>query len=597
MEPAILVALIGALGVGSQWLAWRLQMPAIVLMLSAGLLAGPVLGLIDPDTALGDLFSPLVSIAVAVILFEGGLTLNFRELRGTAPAVRRMVYAGAPLGWLFSTLACRYGAGLSWESATVFGGILVVTGPTVIIPLLRQARMKARPASILRWEAIVNDPVGALCAVLAFEVITALAGSKSLLGAAEHLALGILLAAAVGWGAGRAIVFAFANGHVPEYMKVSVLLGAVLAVYASTDSVLHESGLLAVTVMGVVLANAHLPSFDELRRFKEHMTVLLVSGVFILLAASMEADMLGLLDWRAVVFVVLLVFVVRPLVVFLALAGSDLPFGEKAIIAWIAPRGVVAVAVAGLFGTRLTELGIPDGQLLAPLAFCIVAATVVLHGFSIVPAARLLGVVSADQPGVMIVGSSRWAVGLAAALRKAGVPVLIADRNWYRLRVARSAGVPVYHGEILSEAAEHTLDMNGYEVLIAATDNDAYNTLVCADFGPEFGRTNVFQIGRGDVAKEDRDLRVTLTGRRIGEGRGFGALAAAEAEGAEFVVTPLTEEYGLDAFLADRPDTDVWALIRKGGRLAMRSGDKLPEARPGDRVVAQTQRAKAAAAG
>ena len=192
LEPAVLFAIIGVLGIGSQWLAWRLQMPAIVLMLVAGIVAGPVTGLIDPETAFGELFRPIVSVAVAVILFEGGLTLNFRELRETRPAVRALVYIGAPLGWLLSTLAVRYGAGLSWESSVVFGGILVVTGPTVVTPLLRQAKMKPRPASILKWEAIVNDPIGALAAVLAFEVVTAIYGSLTMGEAAKHLSIGIV---------------------------------------------------------------------------------------------------------------------------------------------------------------------------------------------------------------------------------------------------------------------------------------------------------------------------------------------------------------------------------------------------------------------
>ncbi|MEM9269714.1 MAG: sodium:proton antiporter, partial [Pseudomonadota bacterium] len=374
-DPVMLFALIGVLGIGSQWLAWRLRMPAIVLMLVAGLLAGPVTGLIDPEASLEDLFRPIISIAVAVILFEGGITLDFRSLRDAGPAVRRLVFVGAPLGWLLSALAIRYGAGLSWESAAVFGGILVVTGPTVVQPLLRQARMAPRPASVLRWEAIVNDPVGALAAVLAFEVITAIYGTSTLELAAQHLAVGVFVASLVGYAAGYALAQAFRRAWVPEYMKVPVLFGSVLAVYASTDSVLHESGLLAVTIMGIYIANAHLPSLEELKRFKEHVTVILVSGVFILLAASLKVEMVALLDWRAIVFVALIILFARPVTVWLSLIGTNLSWQEKAMVAWIGPRGVVAVAVAGLFGTRLADLGVPDGAVLAPLAFALVAAT------------------------------------------------------------------------------------------------------------------------------------------------------------------------------------------------------------------------------
>ncbi|MEM8753196.1 MAG: sodium:proton antiporter, partial [Pseudomonadota bacterium] len=399
-SPVAVFAIIGALGVGSQWLAWRLQLPAIVLMLAAGLAAGPFSGLIDPQAQLGDLFRPVIAIAVAVILFEGGITLNFRELGPTRPVVRRLVWVGAPLGWLFSTLACRYVAGLDWASSVVFGGILVITGPTVVIPLLRQARLAQRPAAALRWEAIVNDPVGALFAVFAFEVAIALSGAVTLGQALGHLALGVVVATVVGFAAGRATVVAFQRGWAPEYMKAPILLASVLAVYASTDAVLHESGLLAVTVMGVVIGNARLPSLTELIRFKEHMTILLVSGVFILLAASLDLALIAGLDWRAALFVVVVIVVARPLAIGLALLGTDLPKRERAMVAWVAPRGVVAVAVAGFFGGELAALGYSGGAELAALAFVLVTATVVLHGFTISPVARALGLTSTEPPGV-----------------------------------------------------------------------------------------------------------------------------------------------------------------------------------------------------
>ncbi len=586
MEPAVLFALIGVLGIGSQWLAWRLQMPAIVLMLAAGILAGPVTGLISPEQDLGELFRPIISIAVAVILFEGGLTLNFKELRDAGKAVRRLVYVGAPIGWLLSTLAIRYGAGLSWESAAVFGGILVVTGPTVVTPLLRQARMASRPASILRWEAIVNDPVGALAAVLAFEVITALYGSTTLIEAAEHLAIGIVVASLVGYAGGRFLVMAFKRAWVPEYMKVPVLFGAVLAVYASTDSVLHESGLLAVTLMGIVIANAHLPSLEELKRFKEHITVILVSGVFILLAASLKVEMVSQLNWRAILFVALIILFARPVTVMISLIGTGLPLNEKLMIAWIGPRGVVAVAVAGLFGSRLAELGVPDGATLAPLAFALVAATVVIHGFSMTPLARLLNLTSKEPPGVLIIGGTKWTVDLATDLKEAGVPVLLADRNWFRLREARAASVPVFFGEILSEAAEHTIDLNRYGILIAATDNDSYNALICTEFGPEFGRSNVFQVGRHEAGEDDRDLPVTIGGRTLGSGQSFEAYVKRARDGWEFTQTGLSDEYGLEQYLSEREGVEIIGILTKSGAFQPLASGGKPAPKAGEKILA-----------
>ncbi|MBB5515877.1 NhaP-type Na+/H+ or K+/H+ antiporter [Rubricella aquisinus] len=566
MDPVAVFGLVGVIGVGAQWIAWRLRMPAIVLMLLAGFVVGPVTGLLDPSVAFGDLLQPMIALAVAVILFEGGLTLDFKGLRDAQKGVLRLVLIGAPLGWLLSALAVHYGAGLSWEVAAVFGGILIVTGPTVIAPLLRQARLKHRPAALLQWEAIVNDPFGALAAVLAYEVISALNTAETLGEAAWHLVLGIIVAVVVGGLAGVGIVQAFRRALVPEYMKVPVLFVTVLAAFAASDFVLHESGLLAVTFMGIIIANARLAAYDEIRRFKEHATVLLVSGVFVLLAANMSMETLALLDWRAVLFVVLIVLVARPLTVMISLAGSDVPLKERALIAWIGPRGVVLVAVAGLFGEQLVKLGIEGAELMAPLAFVLVAVTVVLHGFSLAPLARWIGLAESGPPGLLIAGASRWTVELAKVLQEAKVPVLLADANWWRLRAAREAGLPVFQGDILSEAAEHQVELMSYGLILAASDNDAYNTLICTDLGPEFGRDAVFQLAR--VKESGRaTLPASLGGRRLDCDATFEDFAKRHAQGWTFRATKLTEEYTLDDWRAARPDALLLGYISGSGRL------------------------------
>jgi len=375
-------------------------------------------------------------------------------------------------------------------------------------------------------------------------------------------------------------------------MKVPVLFGMVLAVYAATDTLLHESGLLAVTVMGIVLANSHLPSFTELRRFKEHITVILVSGVFIMLAASLDRSMIAALDLRALAFVLAIMFIARPLAVMLSLVGTDLTLAEKGIIAWIGPRGVVAVAVSGLFGARLVELGIEDAQMLAPLAFAIVAATVFAHGFSIGPLARAWGLTSTSPPGVMIVGSSEWTIDLARELHEAGLPVLVSDRNYFSLWPARDAGLPVFHGEILSEAAEHSVPMSSYGSLITATNNDAYNALICTDFGPEFGRGNVFQVGRHEAREGFRDMPATLGGRTFGDGKSYENFASRFRDGWTFVRTGLTEEYPLETYLAERENVEVVAILPKSGKMEFVVGGEIPKASAGDTVLAFAKREK-----
>ena len=567
LNPVTAIALVGAIGVGSQWIAWRLRMPAIVLMLVAGILIGPVLGIFDPARDIGPLMGPMISIAVAIILFEGGLSLNFHTLQDAVGGVRRLVYIGAPLGWLMSALSLHYVAGLSWSSAAVFGGIMIVTGPTVIAPLLRTARLSRRPATLLQWEAILNDPIGALAAVLAFEVVIALNTATTASEAMLELFIGAAVATAAGVAAGIVLSRAFKRGWVPEYMKVPVLFALLLGVFAASDAVLHESGLLAVTIMGIVIANSKLPSYEEMRRFKEHATVLLVSGVFILLAAGLDVEALGNLDWRAAAFVAVVVLVARPVTVFISLVGSGIPFREKLLVALTGPRGVVLVAVAGLFGERLLSLGFEDAALIAPLAFALVAVTVVVNGFTLAPFARLLGLTGADTPGVVIIGGSDWTTQLAEVLKKAKIPVLMTDPNFIRLRKARAAGIDTFSGDILSEAAEQRVELVSYATLIAATDNDAYNTLVTTDLAPEFGRENVFQVMREKSESSRHQLPRTLGGRPLGLEATHAELRDLIAQGWRFRSTRLSEEFTLEDWRAESPEARLLAQITTSGEI------------------------------
>lgn len=580
LAPVMAFGLVGALGVGSQWLAWRLRMPSIVLMLVAGLIFGPFLGILDPAGQFGDMLGPMIAIAVAIILFEGGLTLNFHTLRDAATGVKRLVVLGAPLGWLASALTLHYVAGLSWATSAVFGGIMIVTGPTVIAPLLRQAKLQKRPAALLQWEAIVNDPVGALAAVLAFQVVIVLETAGSAGAAARDLTLGIGVATLLGIAGGWGIARAFRLAYVPEYMKVPVLFVVLLSVFALSDSVLHESGLLAVTIMGIWVANARLPSYTELRRFKEHATVLLVSGVFILLAANMSWESIRSLDLTALLFVLAVILIARPLPVLASLSFSDVPWRERLLVAFTGPRGVVLVAVAGLFGERLVEIGIADADRIAPLAFALVAATVVLHGFTLTPMARLLGLTASSTTGVIILGGSRWSVALAEALQKMGLQVIIADPNHAHLRGAREAGLDTFFGDILSKAAEERLNFVAYEKLICATDNDAYNTLVATDLAPEFGRDNVFQVKRLREASSRHALPATLGGRVIGGGKTYFEANALISQGWEFRVTGLSEEFTLDQWREKHPEAILIAELGKGGTLRFLE----PEADPKNAV-------------
>ena len=596
-EQALVIALVGLLGIGAQWVAWRTGWPAIVLMLAAGVLAGPVFGFMDPHHAFGDLLEPMVSIGVALILFEGGLSLDFREFRKYGGGVWRLVILGIPIGWLLGSLAGYFVAGLVWPIAILFAGILVVTGPTVVLPLLRQSAVQQRPATLLKWEAIVNDPFGALCAVIAYEFISSTANGNEVYDVIPEIAIAAAISGLIGFAAAWLIAWSFPRGFVPEFLKVPMLLVAVIGTFVLCNQIEHEAGLLAVTVMGIALANMHVSSLRSIHPFKQNIAILLVSGIFILLSASLDVEQLGQLEWQFGLFLLALLFFVRPATILLSLAFSDVPWNERLFLAWIAPRGIVLVAVCGLFALRLEELGYANGSILIGLSFAVVVTTIVAHGFTIDWVARLLKVKGATQPGLLIVGATRWTTALAKQMQELGTQVLLVDSSWQRLKDARVAGIPTYHGEILNEATEHNLDLMPYQVLIAATHNEAYNTLVCSEFAPEIGTDKVYQLGEVGDDDDKRALPTSLRGRALfSSGFGVEDVQQRQLEGWEFRRTKLSEQYDLAAARENLPEaTNMLLLVKPNGSLRFFTHATRPEPETGDTIVSYSPPRKSVA--
>lgn len=587
MDPQPLaIALIGILGIGAQWLAWRTGWPSIALLLFAGVIAGPVTGLVHPEEVFGDLLEPAVATAVGIILFEGGLSLNFRELRETGGAVTRLAILGIPIGWVLGSAALYYIAGLVWPVAILFAGILVVTGPTVVIPLLRQSNIAARPRAILKWESIVNDPFGALLAVVTYEYLRRSTLGASLADVVVELVVAALVAALTGYAVARALAWLLPRGHIPEFLKAPVLLVAVIGTLVLSNSIQQETGLLAVTVMGIALANMRSESLRALHPFKENITILLVSGVFILLSASLDFQAVRQFEFRFLAFLLALLFLVRPATVLLSLAFTRIPWNERLFIAWIAPRGIVAVAISGLFALRLNELGYNDGGLLITLSFSVAIATIIAHGFTIRPVSRWLGVAGARQQGLLIVGCTPWSLSLAEHFQKLDIPVTVSDGSYQRLSDARQRGIPVYHGEILAEATEHRLDLRQFQALVATTDNEAYNALVCIEFAPTVGQDNVYQLG-GKSGDDRHSLSRSLKGRALfRSGMGVVEIGEREAAGWTFRKTPITEQFDFGAAKDILPDeADLLAVLRKNGTLRFFTHATRPTPEPGDIVI------------
>ncbi len=556
------IALIACVGLLVQWAAWRFRIPAIVLLTIASFVVGSATGLVDPSRDFGVLLEPFVQLAVAVILFEGGLNLRFHELRQAGGGVRRLISTGLILSFGLGALAAHYIGQLSWPVAIEFGAIIVVTGPTVILPLLRQARLRARTASLLKWEGIVNDPVGALLAVVVFEYFVLGGGNSAGYELAAVVILTVVFAGALGWYTGQMLGAAYRRGLVPEYLKGPGMLAAVLGSYALGNLMLEEAGLLTVTALGIALGIANLPSIDELRRFKEYMTIALVSGLFIVLTADLDPALLAELDWRGAALIAALIFAVRPLAVFLATIRTDLDWQERILLGWVAPRGIAAAAVAATFSTRMFEAGYADASKLLPLVFALIVTTVVLHGFSIGWLARHLNLASRRSDGLIIVGASPWSIDLAGKLIEIEVPALVVDASWHRLRPARLAGVNNHFGQIVSESADEILDISSMGYVLAATDNDAYNALVCTRFSSEFNRNAVFQIPMPTADEDEKKgITATLRGQRaFSDNALYEDLLQRYFEGSRFQKTKLTDEYTFEMYL-EKNDGRLFATL------------------------------------
>ena len=543
-NPGLAIALVIALGAAAQWVSWRLNLPAILPLLLVGFTVGPLLGWLNPSELIGDtLLFPAVSLAVGLILFEGGLTLSIPELKDTRRVLVNMVTVGVVVTWLGAGAAAYLLTDLSLQLSLLFGALVIVTGPTVIGPLLRIVRPNARVASLLKWEGILIDAIGAMVAVLVFEFIL-IENREVALGQTLLLFLQFLLAGSLaGVVGGVSLATLLRRRWIPDYLVNVVALSLVFGTFAAANVLAPEAGLLATVLMGAIVANMGVPRIGSLLSFKQDLTILFISLLFIVLAANIElAAFVEALSWSTLALVAALMFVVRPLDIFVSSLGSALRFREKLYLSWIAPRGIVAAAVSSLFASKLTGAGFPGANALAPLVFLVIVGTVLANSLTAKPLGILLDVAEPDPQGFLILGAHPIARRIGHVLQEEGSVVLLADTNWSNVASARVEGLDAYYGSVLSEHASDELRLTGIGRLLALTSNDEANALTVLRFTREFGSQNVFQLEPSRSASKREGLTTEQSGRILfDEGVTYRELEQLFAEGAVIKKTAVPE--------------------------------------------------------
>lgn len=583
------LCLVLALGVTAQWIAWRLRVPAILTLLLLGFAAGPATGVLDPDALMGKLLFPFVSMAVAIILFEGGMNLRLADLGSVGKAVRNLVTAGAFITMALTTVAARLIFDFDVKLSLLLGAMLIVTGPTVIVPLLRQVRLSGRLSTALRWEGILSDPIGAITAVLIFQAILAGTTEQAAEGAVLGLlgsvaggaALGAAGAVAVGWPIKRYLV--------PDYLQSPIALMFLALVYVGADHIQAESGLLAATVMGMVLANIPGVSVKAILAFKENLQVLLIGTLFILLGARLKLEEIMAIGVDELLFLAVLIVVVRPAAALVSLLGTELTWRERLMAAWIAPRGIVAATVAAIFALQLREAGYASGPRFTSIMFLTIFGTIAVYGLSARPVARLLGVMQRDPQGALFVGAHAVAQTLAQALKDEGFETLLVDTNRGHIAAARMAGLRALQANALSDAIAED-EMEGIGMLLAVTPNNSVNALIAVRFGEIFGKENVFQLAPPSEDEGGAPLPVHLRGRFLfAKGQTYDFLAERVALGAYVKKTRLSDQFSFEDFQKTRPaGTTPLFLITAARELRPFALDATLRPAPGDTIVSLT---------
>lgn len=589
VHALVALSVVLLVGIVCQLVAWRVKLPAILFLLLSGIVLGPGVGFLNPDQLFGDLLFPFISLAVAIILFEGSLTLKFHEIPGLEKVIRNMITIGVVVTLLLTAIGTRYLMGLSWEISFLFGALMVVTGPTVIVPMLRTVRPKESVSHILRWEGILIDPIGATLAVLVFQFIVAGSLQSGIFGMLGVFGRILVIGGVLGSIGGYLFGVVLRKHWIPHYLHNYAALALVCAIFALSDMLEAESGLLSVTVMGVWLANTKGVDLDEILDFKEHLSVVLISMLFIILAARMELAEFTALGWPALGLFAVIQFISRPLAAQASAYGSRLSMAERHFLAWIAPRGIIAAAISALFAIKLGEMGYAEASKLVPLTFMVIVGTVLLQSATARPIAKWLKVAEPEPKGFLIVGADLVARTIATELRGNGFRVQLTDQNWDNIVTARMEGLRAYWGNPASEHAERHLSLIGIGRLLALSSGRELNALAAQHYKMEFGAGNVFAIRlpSEDGPEDDAKTNIRSGGRPLfEEGVTYQKLRELLESGAELKTTPLTERFTFKDYVEQCEEQRIPLFaIAPGGKIHLFTGENDFEPKPEWRII------------
>ncbi|MDA9907139.1 cation:proton antiporter [Flavobacteriaceae bacterium] len=499
------------LGILAQWFAWKLKIPAILPLLLIGLLVGPISAeflssngtkWIEPiwngeeGLFAGKNLYYFVSLSISIILFEGGLTLKIKEIKNVGPLViTKLITLGSLVTFFGAAVGAHFIFSLSWEMSFLFSSLIIVTGPTVITPILRNIPLRKDISAILKWEGILIDPIGALVAVLVFEFISVGAGQEYTKTALVEFGKIVLFGSTFGFTFAHALNFTINKKWIPHYLLNVVSLASVLGVFILSDTFAHESGLLAVVIMGMVLGNSQSSYLKDLLYFKESLSVLLISILFILLSANINfKDLMLIYNWETIILFTVVVFIIRPAAVLLSTYNSTLSLKEKIFISWVGPRGIVAAGIASLFGITLVNKGVKDSEFITPLVFMIVMGTVLLNATTARFIAKSLGVFLKKSNGILIIGASEVSQLIARYLKDNNRHVVLIDSNQTNIANALNLGLDALTVDIYSDTLKDNIELNDIGYLMALTGSADINQIAIEKFKDDFGENGSFRL-------------------------------------------------------------------------------------------------------